>query len=137
MKKQGKVLIATVEIQKDGFSAYLDIPNHAITSSGATLFELQKNIQEALDLFLETAKDLGISTEGIENRTVELRLDVKQLFSFYKAINISGFAAYSGINRSLLNQYAKGIKKPSEKQSIRILKDIHRLGRDLTSVYSL
>jgi len=52
---KGKILIALVEIQKDGFSAYLDVPGHSITSAGESLFELKDNIEEALDLFLETA----------------------------------------------------------------------------------
>ncbi len=134
---KAKILIALVEIQKDGFSAYLDVPGHSITSAGETLYELKDNIQEALDLFLETADELGIDTAGIKGKRIELRLDVKQLFSFYKAINISGFAAYSGINRSLLNQYAKGLKKPSEKQSLRILRELHKLGKDLISIYSI
>ena len=131
------VLNAIVEVQGDGFSAFLDIPNHSITSSGESLFELKENIQEALSLFVETAKDLNIDVSKIEGKKVELRLDVKQLFSYYKTLNISGFAMYSGINRSLLNQYAKGLKIPSEKQSLRILKEIHKLGKDLTSISSL
>jgi len=135
-RKKGSIN-AIVEIQGDGFSAFLDIPNHAITSSGESLFELKENIQEAVDLFVETAKDLNIDVSKIEGKKVELRLDVKQLFGYYKTLNITGFALYSGINRSLLNQYAKGLKIPSEKQSLRILKGIHKLGKDLTSIYSL
>lgn len=129
--------MAVVEVQKDGFTAYLDVPGHAVTSAGESLFELRANLQEALELFLETAEELGIDTQHIKGKKVELRLDVKQLFTLFESINISGFAAYSGINRSLLNQYAKGIKIPSEKQSLRILKGLHNLGRELISIYAM
>lgn len=136
MDKKNQI-IAIVEVQADGYSAYLDIPNHAITSAGESLFELKENIQEALDLFLETAKEMDIDITQIEGKEVELQLDVKELFSYFKAINLSGFAAYTGINRSLLNQYATGIKKPSEKQSIKILKGLKKLGRELLSVHAI
>ena len=135
MKK--KIIIAIVEVQSDGYTAYLDTERHAITSAGESLMELKTNIQEALDLFLETAEEMDIDISEIKNRRIELRLDVKQFFGFFKAINLSGFAAYCGINRSLLNQYAKGLKTPSEKQTIKILKGVHKLGRELTSIYSL
>lgn len=137
MKKSRKALTALVEVQKDGFSAYLDIEGHVVASTGDTLFELKENILDAFSLFLETAKDLDLDVTSFKKREIELRLDVKQVFEIYKSINISGFASYSGINRSLLNQYAKGIKIPSEKQSVRILKGLHSLGKELTHIHAL
>jgi len=134
VKKKKKALKAIVEIQHDGFTAYLDVENHGVYSAGKNLYDLRQNLEEALEGYLETAKEFKVDISDIKNRKIELQLDVKQFFEYFKSINLSGFAQYTGINRSLLNQYSKGLKRPSEKQSLRILEGIHNLGKDLISI---
>lgn len=61
--------------------------------------------------------------------------NLKEIFKAYP-INVSGFALYSGINRSLLSQYVSGKKVPSEKQVLKIVESLNKLGNQLIDVSS-
>lgn len=39
------------------------------------------------------------------------------------------------MNESLLSQYVKGVKTPSQKQLDRILKGIHEIGKELSEIH--
>ena len=124
-------LIAVVEKTKEGFGAYLEnIEGVAVTALAPNLSELRLEIREALDFCIEDEPHLAHLAE----QEIELRLEVSQIFEFYATLNLSAFAKFIGMNRSLLNQYATGIKRPSEKQSLRILEGIHRLGKDYQAI---
>jgi predicted RNase H-like HicB family nuclease len=127
-------LTAIVEKTSDGFSGYLDTDLVGVASVAETIHELKQNLKEALAMALEDLEDRGKDVSQIKTAQIRLTLDVKQFFEFYKTINLSAFADFLKMNRSLLNQYAKGIKKPSEKQSMRILEGIHRLGKEYSEV---
>ena len=128
-----RTLIALVERTGTGYSAYFPDITETITTTGETIAELRENLKEALELYVEVAEDRGLKVAHLKAE-VELRLDVQQFFEFFSALNVSGFAQYTGINRSLLAQYAKGLKKPSEKQSMKILSGIHALAKDYEAV---
>lgn len=132
MKKQVE---ATVELTKEGFGGYIEINNSLIVAQGETLEELKTDFTNALELYIEELKEQGVDTKEYQNIEIIISLDVKALFEMFKPINVSGFASYSGINRSLLGQYLTGAKKPSEKQSRKILESVQRLGAQLASIH--
>lgn len=106
-----------------GYSAYCyDKP---IYTTGQTIHELQLNALEALNYYLE---EFG-KTATLES--IELELDFKQFFNYYKVINAKHLAARIGMNETLLSQYVNGIKKPSKKQVNRIVDGLHEIGREL------
>lgn len=74
MKK--KSIKAIVEIQSDGFTAYLDSENHGVYSTGKNLYDLRQNLEESLDGYLETAEEFDVDVSDIKNRKIELQLDL-------------------------------------------------------------
>jgi predicted RNase H-like HicB family nuclease len=129
-----KNIEANVELTKQGFSGYIEINNSIIVAQGDTIEELKEDFKSALNLYLEELQERGVDIKAYKNYEIDIILDVKALFKVLKPINVSGFASYSGMNRSLLGQYLTGKKRPSEKQSRKILENVHKLGEQLASI---
>lgn len=122
-----KKVVVIIEKTKTGYSAYADnIKDVVVATTGDTFAELMSNLREAFSLQFTAAE--------IKKIGIEYRLDIQQLFEYYPTINLSAFADYIHMNKSLLSQYAKGIKTPSAKQQARILNGIHSLGKEYFSV---
>jgi hypothetical protein len=122
-----KKIVVKVEKTGTGFSAYAD--KYPAYTTGRTLTELTSNMVESLNLYFEedgkgkvmTAKDL------------DFQLDLGNLFEVFP-INVKAFANRLGMNYSLLIQYVKGIKKPSAKQTGKILEEMQEIGKELTEI---
>ena len=127
-------LVALVERTNSGYSAYYPDIDDAIATTGQTISELKENLANATVLYIEEMKTRGQDVSHLEGKEVEIKLDVKQFFEFFPSLNVSGFSKYTGINRSLLAQYVRGLRVPSETQSLRILEGIHKLGRDYQAI---
>ena len=65
---------------------------------------------------------------------VELAYDLESFFETYKIINAAGLAQRLKIPQSLMAQYVNGDKKPSAKQTQRILEGVRNVGRELTEM---
>lgn len=118
----------SVERTSTGFSAYTTADDLAVAVVGETLAALKANMVEALNLHFEG-----------EGRTftaddVQAVLDLPQFFEFYKVINVSALAVRLGMPQSLLAQYIGGQKKPSAKQTARILEGVRAVGRELAAM---
>lgn len=125
MKKDQKFDFV-VERTKTGFSAYAaDLP---VFSTGKTISTLQKNLAEALALALD------VETEAIKPEQISLSFDLKQFFQHYRVLNVKFLAERIGMNPSLFSQYVQGHKKPSAKQTARILQGIHEVGKELAEL---
>ncbi|MDP2189229.1 MAG: hypothetical protein Q8J69_11160 [Sphingobacteriaceae bacterium] len=125
MKKNQKFDFV-VERTKTGFSAYAaDLP---VFSTGKTISILQKNLAEALALTLD------VETEAIKPEQILLSFDLKQFFQHYRVLNVKFLAERIGMNPSLFSQYVQGHKKPSAKQTARILQGIHEVGKELVEL---
>jgi hypothetical protein len=126
MKKQA--LKMTVERSSDAFWAYAEVKGGVISTNGDNLEELKQHVVEAVNLFFE---DKGISYTLNE---IQFVFDIESFFEYYGIINAKALAARIGMSQSLLAQYAKGIKKPSEKQVKRIMTGVRSLGKELASI---
>ena len=115
-----------VEKTKTGYSAYADI--YPVYTTGRDIKELRDNILEDLNLHFEE------DGRTISEKDFKIVLDMSQFFEFYKEINAKAFSSRIGMNQSLLAQYIKGIKKPSKKQTERILNGVRELGRELAEI---
>lgn len=121
-----KKISAKVEKTKTGFSAFtIDYP---VFTTGKTISELSRNLVEGLNLYLE---DDGLH---VEERNINLEIDLKQFFQHYRVINAKFLADRIGMNPTLLSQYVKGRKKPSSQQTEKILKGIHQIGKELSDL---
>jgi len=120
-----KVKLAVIIEKTDtGFSAYSF--DHPVFSTGASMVELIDNCIEAFTLYFED--------EEFDPVRLSFEIDFKQFFQYYKVINSKALAEKIGMNPTLLSQYVRGHKKPSEKQSRKILYGINRIGQELSEM---
>ena len=121
----------TITKEDSGYSATASIKEIHINTEGETLEELKENILEAVNLSFE---DKGFAYTSDE---IILKPDMQSFFDFYKVINAKALSERIGMNQSLLAQYIKGIKKPSQAQAQRILKGVQQVGKELASMQFL
>ncbi len=128
LKKKIKMI---VEVTDSGFSAYS--ADYPIYTTGESIVQLMNNAIEAANLYYE---DKGYE---ITRENIRFELDFQQFFQHYRILNARFLAEKIGMNPTLLSQYVQGHKKPSRKQTERILNGIHEIGQelaDLNLIYS-
>lgn len=121
-----KKIKVIVEKTDTGYSAYAE--KYPVYTVGKSLEELKKNIVEMMNVHFE--KQGKIITE----KNLEINLDLPQFFAFYKVINAKALSERIGIHQSLLAQYIQGYKKPSITQTLRILKGVQQVGKELAAI---
>jgi hypothetical protein len=122
-----KKIEITVEKTDTGFSAYAN--DWGVFSTGANIPELVNHLVEAINLFLEED-----DVEPILVSDLRLNLDLKQFFQYYKVLNARFLAQRIGMNPTLLSQYVRGVKRPSPKQTEKIIQGIQGIGRELSDL---
>ena len=125
-KEFKKRVIAIVEKTPTGFSAYAI--DYSFFTTGETISALHTNLVEAGNLYFEY--------EGyfISQKNIQLEIDLKQFFQYYRVLNAKFLAERIGINPTLLSQYVQGRKKPSEKQKEKIMNGIREIGKELSEI---
>jgi predicted RNase H-like HicB family nuclease len=126
MKTMVKKVKVIVEKTNTGFSAYCD--DYPIFTTARTIPELTDNALEAANLYFED-KQIELTYDNLK-----FEIDFKQFFQYYKVLNSKFLADKIGMNPSLLSQYVQGHKKPSEKQTEKILSGIHQIGQELSEI---
>ena len=126
MQTTRKKIKITVEKTDTGFSAFCH--DYPVFTTGRTVPELVDNALEAVNLYFED--------EGLEftHDNLSFEIDFKQFFHYYKVLNSKFLAQKIGMNPTLLSQYVQGHKKPSEKQTEKILAGIHQIGKELSEI---
>jgi len=122
-----KKIVVSIEKTETGFSAYAS--DYPVYTTGCNMTEVTDNMKEAFSLYFNKIKsdDLNISVQ----------IDFKQFFQYYKVLNSKVLAKKIGMNPTLLSQYVRGHKKPSEKQRRRILYGINKIGHELADITAL
>ena len=115
-----------VEKTATGYSAYHE--GEGAYTVGSTFAELQRNMVEVLNLALN---DTGTTVALAD---LKIRYDLKSFFEAYKVINAAALARRVGMPQSLLSQYVSGSKRPSSKQTHRILEGVRAVGRELAAM---
>ena len=126
MKTLKRKIPIIVEKTDTGFSAYSN--DYPIFTTGRTIPELIDNAFEATNLYFEDEKI------KINHDNLKFEIDFKQFFQYYKVLNSRFLADKIGMNPTLLSQYVQGHKKPSEKQTEKILFGIHQIGQELSEI---
>lgn len=121
-----KKLIMTVEKTKTGFSAFS--AEYPIFTTGQSVPELINNTYEAIEFYFEEEQ------VKVDPSDIGFEIDFNQFFKFYKVLNAKFLAEKIGMNASLLSQYVSGTKKPSAKQTEKILSGIHQIGQELSGI---
>ena len=105
-----------------------------------TFVELQKVVEEYFNSIIKgmVANDTE-APRWFVNKQYEFEyqfLDVTSLLKTYSSyISLAVISRASGINQSMLSQYANGLKKASTSQQKRIADAIHKIGKDLMAVF--
>ena len=123
MIKKIKVI---VEKTDTGFSAFCN--DYPIYTTGRTIPELMDNAIEASNLYFED-ENIKLSHDNLK-----FEIDFKQFFQYYKVLNSKFLADKIGMNPTLLSQYVQGHKKPSDKQTEKILYGIQQIGQELSEI---
>jgi predicted RNase H-like HicB family nuclease len=123
MAAKNKILVV-IEKSNTGFSAFSEA--FPVYTTGTTMNELIDNTMEAFSLYFENEK--------FDSSRIVFEIDFKQFFKYYKVLNSNALANKIGMNPTLLSQYVRGNKKPSQKQSQRILYGINQIGQELAEM---
>lgn len=132
----GALLTVIIEKADNNYSAYIDGIDGIITT-GNTIDEIKKNMVEAIELYVETCKELDLECpEELEgDYQLNFKMDVKSLLEFYSGIfTKAGLERITGINQKQLWHYASGNRNPRPEQKIKIETALHKLGEDLLSI---
>ena len=126
MKSSNKKIKLIVEKTDTGFSAFAE--DYPVYTTGRTIQNLIDNALEAANLCFEEDKIM------ITKDNLKFEIDFKQFFQYYRVINAKFLADKIGMNPTLLSQYVKGHKKPSDAQTKKILLGIHQIGKELSEI---
>jgi len=127
-----KKIIATLEWTNDGYGIWFDeFPN--IFSHANTIDEAIINSKEAIEYYFEDkVRKPSWLEKGFE---ISVRFDTVGLLNYYQHIFTKrALSRVTGINESLLSQYAMGIKRPGPKQRLKIESGIHNLAKELQMI---
>jgi predicted RNase H-like HicB family nuclease len=126
MKKAKRKIDVTIEKTDTGYSAFADELNVFTTANDIS--SLHQNLIEGINLYFE---EKGYF---VEEDNIRLHLDLKQFFRYYKVLNAKFLASRIGMNPTLLSQYVRGNKRPSSKQTNKIIKGIQSIGKELMDI---
>lgn len=130
-----RTITATIEKASDGgYGIYTDIAG--LIGSGLTEEEAKADFCEVLEeqaayYYKRTGEYPDWYREGYE---IEYRYDLSGFFLSFPFINASEFAAYVGINPSLMRKYKSGLVKASAKQKDQIQAKYSEMVRNLERV---
>ena len=112
-------------LEKEGGKLWgrISYDGNLIVDSATTLSALEKKLRKRLNDF-----------HKVKEVEFDLAYDLTAFFEEFSFLNQSKIAELSGINASLLRQYASGIKNPSESQAKKIQNAIHNLAARLQNV---
>jgi hypothetical protein len=115
-----------VEKTSTGYSAYAD--KYSVYTTGNDVKELINNFLEAINFYLDE-----VGEKAITRHNLDINISIPSLFNLYP-INVRHFADRIGMNYTLLSQYVQGRKKPSEKQTDKIVEGLKEVGKELSTV---
>ena len=130
-----KVLVV-LEKSVQNYSAYIPELEGCI-ATGQNTHETKDQIMEAVTFHLDGLREAGLGVPEIfqQDFEFEFKLDVNTLFEYFAGILTKvGLSRLTGMNQSLISQYANGMKKPSRKQIKKIQNAIHHFAEELLEV---
>ncbi len=132
-----KELTVIIEQTENNYAAYIEGIDGIVTT-GRSVDEIKSNMIEAIDLYIETCKDMGLEIpeelQGDYNLT--FKMDTKCVLAFYYGIfTKAGLSRLTGINQKQLWHYASGTSNPRPAQKVKIENALHRLGEELMSIH--
>lgn len=121
----------------DNFAAAPANEDIACVSTGRTLEELKRNMEEALhwhiDTMLEDGESIPVEFEGVWD--LEWNQSVRALLHYTeRLIPKAAIAKATGINQQQLSHYASGYRVPRPAMRERIIDGIHKIASQLSAI---
>jgi predicted RNase H-like HicB family nuclease len=135
-RKRMEKIQVIIERSATGFAAYIQVLPGCI-ATGESVDEVKNGISEALAFHLEGMKEdqIKIPTEFSTDYTLQYSFDLETFLAHYnRMLTKRALSRITGINESLLSQYATGRKHPRKKQTAKIEQGLHQFARELLQI---
>ncbi len=129
MAKKIKVI---VETGKDLFSCFMVGEKEGISGLHGDGKTARKAVEDFYLCYEEEKEYCREQGKEVPELEFEFIFDIGAIFSYY-FINVTAFADYSGINASLLRQYACGVKAPSKKTIAKVNEALNKYKNDIVT----
>ena len=130
-----KTVEVIVEHAGDNLSAYIEgVP---VITTGNDVKEIEKNMQEAVELYLESCREMSIAPVDVLQGefTLRFKIDAATFINYYSNIfTKAALSRITGINERQLWHYAAGVHKPRKRQLEKIQKGINALKKELSAI---
>ncbi len=124
-----------IEHAGDNLSAY--IKGAPIITTGKTIKDVEANIKEAIELYLDVCREENCKPVKIftDEYQLKFKLDAPTFINHYSSIfTKSALSRVTGINERQLWRYAAGKNIPRKQQLEKFQKGIHKLTQELQSI---
>ena len=130
-----KTVEVIVEHAGNNLSAYIE--GAPVITVGNDVKEIEKNMKEAVELYLESCKEMHIvPVEVLQGEfTLKFKIDAATFINYYSSIfTKAALSRITGINERQLWHYAAGVHKPRKQQLEKIQKGINALTEELAAI---
>lgn len=124
-----------VENAGKNLSAYIE--GAPVVTVGNDVKEIEKNMKEAVELYLESCQKMNIApVEILQGEfTLKFKIDAATFINYYSSIfTKAALSRITGINERQLWHYAAGVHKPRKQQLEKIQKGINALTEELAAI---
>ena len=118
----------TIRKEDKGYSAYALIADKSINTFADSNTKLKTMIADAVNLAFED--------EGwiYSPKEIQFEYDLKIYLSFYKVLDTEELSKRTGVDQTSLTGFFKGAKKPTVRQTQRIVKAAQQIGKELSEI---
>lgn len=130
-----KTVEVIVEHAGNNLSAYIE--GAPVITVGNDVKEIEKNMKEAVELYLDSCKEMNIApVEMLQGEfTLKFKIDAATFINYYSSIfTKAALSRITGINERQLWHYAAGVHKPRKQQLEKIQKGINALTEELAAI---
>mgnify|MGYP005920024439 FL=1 len=130
-----KTVEVIVEHAGNNLSAYIE--GAPVITVGNDVKEIEKNMKEAVELYLESCKEMNIAPVDVLQGefTLKFKIDAATFINYYSSIfTKAALSRITGINERQLWHYAAGVHKPRKQQLEKIQKGINALTEELSAI---
>ena len=130
-----KTVEVIVEHAGNNLSAYIE--GAPVITVGNDVKEIEKNMKEAVELYLESCKEMNIApVEVLQGEfTLKFKIDAATFINYYSStFTKAALSRITGINERQLWHYAAGVHKPRKQQLEKIQKGINALTEELAAI---
>ena len=124
-----------VEHAGNNLSAYIE--GAPVITVGNDVKEIEKNMKDAVELYLESCQEMNIApVEVLQGEfTLKFKIDAATFINYYSSIfTKAALSRITGINERQLWHYAAGVHKPRKQQLEKIQKGINALTEELAAI---